>query len=494
MEARVRGVWRGAAALLAAMVLTSCGGGPTPSPGPDLPGAGGGAAPPGAIAVTGRERLAWQQSGNSLNLRFIAYVNGVEVGLDAATCQMTTDEWECSAPLPALPNGLHTITVAAVSLVSGLAGPTSEELVVWKVSALLAGAQAAGQRPRATGDGPAKTPGSTSATALDIEVVAEGLRGPVQLAPAPDGRVFVAEADGRVRILAAGAVEPAVAYDARAALYPSPIGPVGIVMHPSFADNGFVYLSFLAEERAGEVRLRILRLREVGGTLGEAATVYEGPVMMDSRAASDADQAGTTGLTAALEGPRLAFAPSGLLHALLPLGLRFDDPTMASWPHASVVRLADDGGRPDEGALGGITTHPLALTWRPGTNTLWGVFSDAASIAAARPVERDASVQALDDAGPVLHIVDGDPAAARGLALDGATPDTMAWAQAFMAGAGLGVVTPIRLSASILLDPFLSGTPGELTDVVSTGDGALLLGMNGADRATASILRVRLRN
>ena len=63
-----------------------------------------------------------------------------------------------------------------------------------------------------------------------------------------------------------------------------------------------------------------------------------------------------------------------------------------------------------------------------------------------------------------------------------------------MAGAGLGVVTPIRLSAPILLDPFMSGTPGELADVVSTGDGALLLGMNSADRSTASILRVRLRN
>ena len=49
------------------------------------------------------------------------------------------------------------------------------------------------------------------------DVVARALKAPVQLASAPDGRLLIAEADGRVRVLRPGSSDrEEVAFDARA--------------------------------------------------------------------------------------------------------------------------------------------------------------------------------------------------------------------------------------------------------------------------------------
>ena len=56
------------------------------------------------------------------------------------------------------------------------------------------------------------------------------------------------------------------------------MGPLGLALHPDFSRNRFVYVAFLAQDSRERTLLRILRLREVGDTLGEAATLFETPL------------------------------------------------------------------------------------------------------------------------------------------------------------------------------------------------------------------------
>ena len=79
------------------------------------------------------------------------------------------------------------------------------------------------------------------------------------------------------------------------------------------------------------------------------------------------------GLEAA--GPRLAFGPDGLLYVALPPGVEFDREPAASTPHASMLRLRDDGRVPlDLPALEGVPASPIGFDWHPSTGALWAMF------------------------------------------------------------------------------------------------------------------------
>src|SRR4029450_8558415 len=67
--------------------------------------------------------------------------------------------------------------------------------------------------------------------------VTSGLEQPTDLAIAPDGRVFIAEASGRISIIAGGR--------RRTALKPVPgtrVEMVALALDPQIARNGFVYV------------------------------------------------------------------------------------------------------------------------------------------------------------------------------------------------------------------------------------------------------------
>jgi glucose/arabinose dehydrogenase len=81
------------------------------------------------------------------------------------------------------------------------------------------------------------------------EVVAENLFIPTAFAFAPDGRIFVAEKDGLVRIIKNGALLSTPYYTvANVATY-GDRGLLGIALDPNFASNGYVYLSYTWDSR-----------------------------------------------------------------------------------------------------------------------------------------------------------------------------------------------------------------------------------------------------
>lgn len=359
--------------MTALLALTACGAPPAPSPVPDA----------GATTVRGTERLSWAQAGYIPGLRFLAYVDNTRVSLDAAVCDAASADATCTAPLPPMTDGVHTIALASV-LGAGLESERSEPLIVQKMSGAPASLAALhGVRGRNGAPGIQAPVRVTGDFAFASDVIARDIRTPAQMAWTGERRLLVAEADGGVRVVQPEQPDRVVhALDASEAprmLGSVPAGAPGLAIHPDFADNRFVYVAFLVDDAAGLHRLRVVRLREAGDTLGDPAPIFETTV--DSRESDERSR----------QGPRIAFGPDGLLYVALPFGFTFEREPTASSPHASMLRLRDDGRLPEVAPLSGVRAHPLAFTWDPSTELLWLVFSDSREVAAIEPILRSPS-------------------------------------------------------------------------------------------------------
>ena len=486
-----------ASAVALLMVLAGCGGSSPPEgPSSDTPSAN-----PGTTTVYGTESLNWLQPGDVSHLVFLAYVDGNPVALDDAKCNLATAEAECSSPLPSMTDGMHTIAIAARNPVTGLEGEQSASITVQKVSTRsVVGALSVPEIRVPSGESriePAPTTASGD-NSFSIDVVARGLRGPVQLASTPDGRLLIAEGDARVRVVRPGELERLDrALDARLLLQPTPAGGLGLAVHPDFARNHFVYISSLSRDRADRTLLRIVRLREVGDTLGEPMPLFEAPVEAardPSRVAED-----STGLPAPadqlFESPRLAFGPDGLLYALLPSGLEFDNEPAASSPHASMLRVTDEGLAPRIGPLSGIIAHPLGFAWHPSTAALWLIFPGAGGETLVRPSGAVSSVSGINgiERG-VIRMTEGATPLSEVLVLQQA--GALDLARTHLQGIELESIGVLRLVMPVLAESVLGGVTGRITDMAPAGGGAVYVSTSDGDgrhNGDAVVLRLTPR-
>ena len=442
----------------------------------------------GTAQVRGTERLAWNQVGDVARLKFRAYVDGKAVDLPGATCGTSKAEAECSAPLPALSDGVHTIELVNVSIASGLESERTAAITVQKVAAKasvsslsLASARSAGFR---------LDPVITLADGLSFtaDIVATGVRAPAQMAWLPDGRLLVSDADGRVRVVRPGEAENREAALDVSMLTSESVGPMGIASHPDFAENRLVYLSLLERDRAGETRLRVVRLREVGDMLGEAATLFEAPVVDDGASQTGPSWGPPSG------GPtRMAFGPDRLLYVMLPPGMEFVNEPAASTPRASMLRLTDDGRVTPGEPLSGVTSSPLAFTWHPTTGALWVMFRGENGDAAVRSLGARDRVQTMRADAPRLLAREGTGATAGTLFLQTA-PDDMLVAQALLATRADGSKGLARLALPLQATGGLTDRVG---DVVAGEGGTLFAvtsnGLVGGAAGAASDVVVRLK-
>jgi hypothetical protein len=98
------------ALLLVAGIAVSWGCGASPSSSPTTS--------PGTRLVTAGQLLSWTQQANSVEvgqLRYVAYVDDARVPLTDVTCGTTADPnaYDCSAPVPAMTAGSHSLQIAA---------------------------------------------------------------------------------------------------------------------------------------------------------------------------------------------------------------------------------------------------------------------------------------------------------------------------------------------------------------------------------------------
>jgi glucose/arabinose dehydrogenase len=175
--------------------------------------------------------------------------------------------------------------------------------------------------------------------------VASGLVWPWDIAFLPDGKAFlVTEAPGRLRIVRDGVLNPAPVW-----LTPSPPGNDvlhGIVLHPRFAENRLVYVSYLKQGRPGRT-LAITRGRLADDRLVETHEIF----VADAWAEAAHNTAG-----------RMAFGPDGKLYVSIGDRDRLwatDDERLRLGAqrldnHAGkILRLTDDGSVPPDNPLVG---------------------------------------------------------------------------------------------------------------------------------------------
>lgn len=189
-------------------------------------------------------------------------------------------------------------------------------------------------------------PQSAFAQAFDSErhrfetrILTNGLEHPWGLAFLPDGRMLVTERPGRLRLIShEGRLDPQPLRGLPRIAAIGQGGLLDVALHPDHARNGWIYLSFVAEND-GQYGTEVIRAKIDGHQLRNIETIFR----MQPKSG-----------TGHHFGSRLVFDRQGLLY--ITLGDRGDnDRAQKLNDHAgSVIRLHDDGSIPKDNPFVGV--------------------------------------------------------------------------------------------------------------------------------------------
>jgi glucose/arabinose dehydrogenase len=191
-----------------------------------------------------------------------------------------------------------------------------------------------------------------------VQVFLKNLQIPWAMAFAPDGRMFFTERPGRVRVYQNGQLLAAPALTLDDAFTTGESGAMGLALHPDFATNHYVYLSYTANGPKGTIN-RVMRYRELNNQLAEGIVILD-----DVRAAQIHN------------GSRVKFGPDRLLY------VTFGDSSVSSLAqdvsslNGKILRMNDDGTSPPGNRFSSpVYTYghrnPQGLAWHPVTGDLW---------------------------------------------------------------------------------------------------------------------------
>jgi glucose/arabinose dehydrogenase len=202
-----------------------------------------------------------------------------------------------------------------------------------------------------------------------VELVVDGVETPWSVAFLPDGRMLVTEKPGRLRVVEGGKLVPEPVAGVPRVYAQGQGGLLDVAVHPDYARNGFLYLSYSDPGPDGSAMTRVMRARLEKNALVGQEILFTAPPELYRK--------GTVHF-----GSRFVFDGKG--HLFFSIGERGhqDDAQSLARPNGKVHRIMDDGKVPDDNpfvktkdALATIWSYghrnPQGLAQHPVTGELW---------------------------------------------------------------------------------------------------------------------------
>ena len=324
--------------------------------------------PSGQIQVAPGDRLAWTQpspdTADISTLQFALYVDGSRTTLANPSCARAGAEFECSAVLPALTPGAHTLELASF-VVDGSVTAESPRSPALRVVAVAV---------RST----ASTSTSLSVVTaeqspLTLSLVTDQLQLPSDLVFLPDATILIAERSGTVHAVRDGRLAGA-ALDLSAEVQLPDGGLLALAIDPKFDESGLLYVLYAAAGPRDSSEFIVARFRQVGDTFAERA------VLLDRTPASPAGASGA-----------LRIGPDDKIYVALDSSSDMQIAGSFAAYNGKVLRLNLDATTPDDQPdhtpiFSLDHPQPNALDWQPATGTMWVIdrlASDAGRLSAA---------------------------------------------------------------------------------------------------------------
>ncbi|MDE0082140.1 MAG: PQQ-dependent sugar dehydrogenase [Gammaproteobacteria bacterium] len=200
---------------------------------------------------------------------------------------------------------------------------------------------------------------------IRVSVVARGLSHPWAIAFLPDEGMLITERPGRLRVVRDGVLDPHPISGVPEVRTDGNGGLMDVALHPGFADNGLVYLTYTKPVGNGWGAPALARGRLEGGALIDVRDLV----------VTDAFE-GNSGLNG-----RVAFGPDGKVYMSTGgrVGTAVQDPMSL---RGKVLRINDDGTVPEDNPFAGREGHrpeiytlghrnTLGLIQHPETGELW---------------------------------------------------------------------------------------------------------------------------
>lgn len=203
--------------------------------------------------------------------------------------------------------------------------------------------------------------GSVKAVEFKLETFLSGLNTPWAIDFAPDGRVFVTERAGRIRVVERGQlrVEPWLTLEVAAS---GESGLMGLAIDPQFAQNRFLYVAYSYRSGVFTTRNRLVRLREDAMT---NAGVQDKILIDNLPGANNHD------------GGRVKFGPDGKLYWTMGDAQTTRYAQDLKSLNGKILRLNSDGSIPPDNPFPNSYVYsyghrnPQGLAWQPGSSRLY---------------------------------------------------------------------------------------------------------------------------
>lgn len=219
-----------------------------------------------------------------------------------------------------------------------------------------------GTAPPGRGAGEIETSQLTQSS-FRVETVIPNLQVVWSIVWAPDGRMLFTERPGRVRVYENGKLRPEPLFTVPDVEPRGESGLMSIALHPQFAANHLLYLSY-AYNSDGQ-RVKVVRYRETGQTLTDPKVIIDNIPAAQFHA-----------------GCRLRFGPDGKLYITTGDATNRELAQKLDSIAGKILRLNDDGTAPkDNPFVGQQNARPeiwaygsrnsQGIDFQPGTNLLW---------------------------------------------------------------------------------------------------------------------------